>query len=200
VVDMTIDMHTGANRLTALVLAVPDDALSRPTPCRDYTVGDLLDHISGFAVGIGAAGRKDVQGMRPPSPGRSADLGDRWRTRIPAELVALATAWDDPAASEGMTGGPLDMPAEVAALVGVEELCIHGWDLARALGQPFDATSAELDVIARFFSQFGPDQRGSAYAPPVATSATDRLTRAIAGSGRDPNWRLSPASVPQPDG
>jgi uncharacterized protein (TIGR03086 family) len=186
---MTIDMHTGANRLASLVWAAPGDALSHPTPCSEYTVGDLLDHVSGFAVGIAAAGRKDAGGMKPPSPGRAANLGEGWRTRIPAELVALAEAWDDPAAYEGMTGGPLDMPGEMAATVGVEELCIHAWDLASALGEPFEATSTELDIIDKFFSRFGPDLRGSAYKPPVTSSATDRLARAIAVSGRDPHWR-----------
>ena len=186
---MTMDMHPGADRLAALVRGVPDDALGRGTPCSEYTVGDLLDHVSGFAVGIAAAGRKDVDGMKAPSPGRAADLGEGWRTRIPAELLALASAWDDPAAYEGTTGGPLDMPAEIAAVVGIEELCIHGWDLARALGEPFAVTTAELDVLERFFSLFGPDERGSAYDPPVESSTTDLLARAIALSGRDPGWR-----------
>ena len=185
---MTIDMHPGANRLAALVQAVPDDALNHPTPCRDYTVGDLLDHISGFAVGIAAAGRKDARGMTPPGPGRAANLGEGWRTRIPAELAELAEVWDDPAAYEGMTGGALDMPGEVAATVAVEELCIHGWDLARALGEPFEVADAELDVVDRFFSQIGPDQREWAYSPPVDSSVTDRLSRAVAESGRDPDW------------
>jgi uncharacterized protein (TIGR03086 family) len=185
---MTLDMHTGAERLAALVRAVPDDALGRPTPCSEYTIGDLLDHISGFAVGITAAGRKDERGMRPPEPGSAAHLGDDWRTRIPGELHDLAATWDDPAAYEGMTGGPLDMPGEMAATVGVEELCIHGWDLARALGQPFEASEAELDVVDHFFSLFGDQARGGAYDDAVETTSADRLTQALAFSGRDPQW------------
>jgi uncharacterized protein (TIGR03086 family) len=185
---MTLDLHPGADRLAALVRAVPDAALAGPTPCAEYAVGDLLDHISAFAVGIAAAGRKDVDGMRPPGPGRAEDLGPDWRERIPDELAALARAWDDPAAYEGMTGGPLDMPAEHAALVGLEELCIHGWDLARTIGRPFEATVAELDGIDRFFSLFGEQLRGSAYGPAQPAPAGDRLAGAIAQSGRDPGW------------
>ena len=45
-----------------------------------------------------------------------------------------------------------------------------------------------LDAIETFFSLFGPDQRGAAYDAPVPSPATDRLTRAIATSGRDPHW------------
>jgi uncharacterized protein (TIGR03086 family) len=182
---MTMDLHTGAKRMAELVRLVPDDALGRPTPCSGYTVGDLLDHVSGFATGITAAAAKT--GFAGASPGGAANLGEDWRTRIPAELSALALAWDDPAAYEGTTGGALDMPGEMAATVGVEELCIHGWDLARAVGQPFDATDAELDVVDHFFSLFGPDQRGDAYGPAVA-GGTTRLDRALATSGRDPAW------------
>jgi uncharacterized protein (TIGR03086 family) len=188
---MTIDMHPATTRLGALLQAVSDDALSDPTPCRDYTIGDLLDHISAVAVGIAAAGRKDVDAMRPPSPGDATNLGDDWRMRLPVELAVLAEVWAEPAAYEGMTGGPLDMPAEQAAIIALEELCIHGWDLARAVGQPFDVTGAELDVIDTFFSMFGPDQRGPAYDPPVDSAGADRLTAVIALSGRDPAW--SPA-------
>ena len=191
---MTLDMHPGADRLAALVRAVPDTALGDPTPCRDYCVGDLLDHISGFAVGIAAAGRKDDEGMRPPEPGRADNLGADWRERIATEVVALADVWDDPASYEGMTGGSLDIPAEAAAVVAVEELCIHGWDLARAIGAPFVATAGELDVVDQFFSMFGVDQRDDAYDPPVAVAVAvaaatdDRLAGAIATSGRDPSW------------
>lgn len=185
---MTLDMHPGAARVAALVRAVPDSALQHPTPCSEYSIGDLLVHISGVAVGIAAAGRKAVDGLQAPPAGDAAGLGADWRTRIPDELAALATVWDDPAAYEGTTGGPLDMPAEQAAIIAVEELCIHGWDLARALGQPFDATDAELDVIDAFFSLFGVEQRAGAYDPPVAAPPADRLTSVIALSGRDPAW------------
>ena len=184
---MTQDLHPSARRMADLVRAVPDSALGDPTPCAEYTVGDLLDHISGFAVGIAAAARKDEQGMKPPEPGRAANLGDGWRDRIAAELRSLALAWDDPAAYQGMTGGPLDMPGEVAATVAVEELCVHGWDLARSTGQPFEATDAELDVVDRFFGLFGDQGRGGAYGPALEGGDT-RLDRALAFSGRDPAW------------
>jgi uncharacterized protein (TIGR03086 family) len=185
---MTQDMHPSAQRMAELVRNVSDSALADPTPCSEYKVGDLLDHISGFATAIARVATKTV-GYDPTDPGSSANLGADWRERIPAELLALAVAWDDPAAYEGMTGGPIDMPAEMAAVVAVEELCIHGWDLARATGQPFEATDVELDAVDHFYSLFSANQRGDAYGPGVETASPSRLDRAIATSGRDPGWR-----------
>ena len=51
-------------------------------------------------------------------------------------LDQLAEAWADPAAWEGLTeAGGLTMPAEVAGTVALDEVVLHGWDLARATGQ-----------------------------------------------------------------
>jgi hypothetical protein len=43
---MTVDLGPAASRLGALVAAVPDDALTNPTPCPDYALADLLDHVA----------------------------------------------------------------------------------------------------------------------------------------------------------
>ena len=59
-----LDLEPAARRIAGLVAAVPDDALGAPTPCARYTVGDLLDHIAGFAVAFTAAARKTPLGGR----------------------------------------------------------------------------------------------------------------------------------------
>jgi uncharacterized protein (TIGR03083 family) len=40
------DLGPAADTLCALIAAVADSDLGRPTPCTEYTVGDLLHHIS----------------------------------------------------------------------------------------------------------------------------------------------------------
>src|SRR4051812_35820039 len=102
--------------MRGLVERVPEDALDRRTPCAGYMLGDLLDHVSGFARGLYAAAKKDAGS--PPEPADASHLGADWRTRIPKELDALVDAWRDPAAREGMTGaGGIELPGEVAAVV-----------------------------------------------------------------------------------
>ncbi len=190
-----LDLNPAAVRMTSLVSGTPDEALESPTPCSAYRVGDLLDHIAGLTVAFTEAATKTTPaGAGPPPEGDMANLDAEWRRKLPPALEELAEAWRDPAAYNGMTSaGGIEMPGEIAAIVALEELVVHGWDLARATGQPFDPTPAELDAVEGFLSQFsGPDQadlRGTAYATPVVVSDdAPRLDRVVALSGRDPGW------------
>src|ERR1700735_1102097 len=164
-----VDLAPAARRMTGLITSVPDDLLSAPTPCQSYAVGDLLDHVGGLALAFTAAAAKASGSAQSQSPlGSAARLAGDWRTRIPRDLDALTRAWRDPAARTGVTrAGGVDLPREVAAVVALEELVIHGWDLARASGQPYGCDEQELEVVRGFIAQFaGPGQeelRGEAY-------------------------------------
>src|SRR5689334_14546108 len=118
--DPTIDLGPATDQLAALVRSVADDQLGRPTPCPDYTVGDLLDHIDGLALAFTWAATKSAPtgGDAPAASGDASRLGDDWRNRIPDRLAALADAWRDAAAWTGMTqAGPVELPGQVAGLV-----------------------------------------------------------------------------------
>jgi uncharacterized protein (TIGR03086 family) len=189
-----VDLEPAAERMAALIRHIPDDALDAPTPCPDYALGDLLDHVDGFAQAFTAAATKSTGPASSQSPGDASRLGDDWRTRIPEHLTTLTEAWRDPDALSGMTrAGGIEMPGEVAAVVALEELVIHGWDVARATGQDLDCDDSTLEVVRGFLAQFaGPDQaelRGDAYGAPVDVSeAAPLLDRTVALSGRDPRW------------
>src|SRR5436190_21537060 len=108
------DLRPAAARIATLVEAVSDDDLTRPTPCANYTVGDLLDHVGGGAVAFRAAAVK--QPLGPAPAGDASRLADDWRTRIPADVHAAAEAWLDDDAWKGMTAvGGVDLPGEIAA-------------------------------------------------------------------------------------
>jgi uncharacterized protein (TIGR03083 family) len=85
-----LDLEPAARRMADLVAAVPDEALDRPTPCTRYTVGDLLDHIAGFAIAFTAAARKTPLDGAPA--GDAANLAADWRDRIPRDLIATGEA------------------------------------------------------------------------------------------------------------
>jgi uncharacterized protein (TIGR03086 family) len=189
-----IDLEPAARRLGALVRAVPDEALDRPTPCPDYCVGDLLDHVGGLAFAFRAAATKDFTGITGDGPsGDASRLGDGWRERISDDLVAMAEAWREPDAWTGMTSaGGVDLPGEVAGLVALDELVIHGWDVARATEQPYDAEADELEAVRAFvgpMAEAPPEQRAGLFGPvvPVPDDAPE-LDRIIGLTGRDPNW------------
>jgi uncharacterized protein (TIGR03086 family) len=189
-----VDMEPAARRLADLVIGVPDELLGGPTPCSAYTLGDLVDHVGGLSLAFTAAATKAVgdAGSQAPSPDASR-LGPDWRTRIPRELGALAEAWRDPGAWTGMTqAGGIELPGEIAGLVALDELVIHGWDVARASGQPYECDPALLDVVHGFVAQFsapGQAPQEGIFGPAVEVPANaPLLDRVIGLTGRDPAW------------
>jgi uncharacterized protein (TIGR03086 family) len=199
---VTVDLGTAAEQTAAVVRGVGDDQLSSPTPCPAYNVADLLDHIGGLSVAFAAAANKalddDVTGT-PPQPDGS-HLGDDWRTRIPRDVFAVAEAWRDPEAWTGMTqAGGVDLPGEVAGVVALNELVVHGWDLARATGQRYECDQATLEACHGFVSSFsGPgseDARSGLFGPVVDVPADALLLDQVIGlSGRDPEWSAPPGT------
>ena len=195
---MTVDIEPATTQLGALVRGVPDDALDRPTPI-GFSVGVLLDHIRVLSLAFAAAARKDTSsGLTgaPPAPD-AKNLPDDWRESIPASLDALAVAWHHPAAWEGMTQiADMDMPGEAVGIVALDEVLIHGWDLARSTGQPFDASEELLDALSAFLSHMAEPAMASAreglFGPVVPVPAdAPRLDQVLGLAGRDPGWSAS---------
>jgi uncharacterized protein (TIGR03086 family) len=193
---MTIDLGPAARQMADLVRATPDDLLAAPTPCTNYCVGDLIDHIGGLAKAFTWAATKESLDL--PDQTQSGDasrLEPGWRDRIVSDVVALAEAWRDPAAWTGTTkAGPVEMPGEIGGLVALDELVVHGWDLAVATGQEFSADDATLEGAASFLAMFsgpGTEQlRGDAFGAERAVAASaPLLERVLAMAGRDVNWR-----------
>ncbi len=183
-----IDLAPAGQRLAALVRAVPDDALDRPTPCAEYTVGDLLDHVAGFLIAFRAAAVKDP--IDRSGAGDVANLPPDWRTRMPADIDALVEAWAVPDAWEGMTAaGGVDLPGEVAAIVALDELVLHGWDLAKAIGQPVHYDGPGLEEVYAAVQQFRAMGLDTIFGPEVTIADDAPLFDRIRGvTGRDPGW------------
>jgi uncharacterized protein (TIGR03086 family) len=183
-----VDLEPAARRLADLIEAVPDDALDRRTPCEAFSVGDLLDHVGGMALAFTAAAAKTP--LEGAASGDAARLGPDWRTRIPRDLLALAEAWRDPEAWTGMTGaGGVELPGEVAGAVALDELVIHGWDLAKATGQPAGYDGPGLESVHGMVKQFREAGIEGLFGPEVAVPADAPLLDRILGlAGRDPGW------------
>jgi uncharacterized protein (TIGR03086 family) len=172
---------------------VPEELLGAPTPCLEYTLGDLVDHIRQLTIAFTAAAKKDTAGMRSGrAPGDAKNLGDDWRTRIPGDLSALADAWREPAAWTGMTmAGGIDLPGELAGIIALDELVVHGWDVARASGQDFDQDRESLEAVYAFVKQFSSagEAREGMFGPEVAVpDDAPLLDRLLGLTGRDPGW------------
>jgi uncharacterized protein (TIGR03086 family) len=184
-----VDLQPTADRVVALLPAIDDDLLDRPTPSADTSVGDLLSHLHGLADAFRAGAEKQPDSGPPPA--RPPALTPDWRVELPARLTALVQAWRTPAAREGTTSvGGVSMPAAMVAVVALDELLLHGWDLARATGQAYDADPEAVAACHGFVAAMArpegvPGLFGPPFPVPDDASALDQL---LGMSGRNPAW------------
>ena len=189
-----LDLQPATREVARLLAGVDDGQMADPTPS-DCDVATLLDHLMGLTLAFTWAAEKSAAEHGSTAPGPAADsLDPAWRAVLPERLAALAAAWEDPQAWEGMTeAGGQTMPAEVIGLVALDEVVLHGWDLARGTGQVFRCDPASTEAVLRFTARSAePDQAASReglFGPVVAVPAdAPAFHRALGFAGRDPRW------------
>lgn len=129
--------------------------------------------------------------------GDRQQLRPRWGERITAQLDELAQAWAEPDAWDGETvQGGIPVPVSMAGMFVLDELIVHGWELARATGQPFEAGEEDVQALIDFLESLPPMEEAKGFFdPPVpiadSAPAQDRL---IALTGRDPSWTAHSSS------
>ena len=195
-----LDLHCAADEVARLVAGVRDDHLGGTTPCPDYPVAALLDHLMGLCTAFIHAARKmplpaDGGGESAPGTVNAAHLDPAWREQLPVRLRELADAWDDPGAWEGQaTAGGVTAPAGVMGAVALDEVAVHGWDLARATGQDYRLDDATVEAVLAFTTESATPEnapmRAGIFGPVVDVPAdAPAWDRAMGFAGRDPQWR-----------
>ncbi|GGO84849.1 TIGR03086 family metal-binding protein [Wenjunlia tyrosinilytica] len=190
-----IDLEPAARRIALLAEGVTNDQLTAPTPCPGCAVRNMLGHLIGLSVAFRDAGRKELgetTGTPPNAVVPDIEDGESWRTELPQRLDELTATWRDPEAWEGMTqAGGLTFPAAEAGRVALNELLIHGWDLARATGQPYDPDTLSLEASYAMLAPTANERPpGGPFGPAVEIPAdAPLLDRVIGLSGRDPSWK-----------
>ncbi|MBT2419091.1 TIGR03086 family protein [Streptomyces sp. ISL-22] len=177
-------------RAVPVVRGIPDEALAAPTPCADYDVKALVNHLFQVVVEfqkLAAKGESDFSS----TPDR-VGAGPDWRERFADETARLVAAWSAPGAEEG-TAGAWQMPARLVGSMALLDLTVHVWDLARATGQGFrpdEGAEPVLEQLAGTVAELAPTARATGvFGEPVqvgeGASAWERL---LAQTGRDPYW------------
>jgi uncharacterized protein (TIGR03086 family) len=191
-----VDLTQSARVLGDLVAGVADDQLTAATPCPMYTLGDLVEHIGVLAVAFTKAADKTSTAADQAGEGDATRLPSDWRQRIPADLAKMAGAWNAPDAWTGETfAGGVAAPAEVMGMIALDELVVHGWDVARSVGADYHGDDAALQVLHGFLAQVpmaapdasndGRDAFGSAVDVADDAPVIDRIVGLV---GRDPGW------------
>jgi uncharacterized protein (TIGR03086 family) len=185
-----IDLKPACEAMIDVLSGVTADQLPRSSPCTDYTVGDLIDHVDYVARLFTALAHKDdaeLQGTDADS--RATHLGDGWHDSVAQHVRALGKAWDGRSAWQGSTNmsGP-DLANELWGKIALTEMVVHGWDIATATNAPFGLPEHTLDACLEHVTAFIPTAPVPAlWGPPVEVATTaPLLDRIVSITGRKP--------------
>jgi uncharacterized protein (TIGR03086 family) len=149
--------------------------LEQPTPCPEWTVRGLANHL----IAQPRVFVTMLQGSPPGWNGREdyvEHLGEELRTRG----NTLINLWREVSAADAlMVGDPDWQSAEIA---------IHTWDLAVALGRPTDALDEAVAqrALVTLDRVLGPERKGRAWAnAKAAPEGSNAYEHLAAYAGRD---------------
>jgi uncharacterized protein (TIGR03086 family) len=178
-----------------LIGAVSSDKWSNPTPCTDWDVRALVNHLvfgNKMFAGILRGDPPPDQAQLPALRARD-HLGDDAAAAYRAAGDAVLAGFEQPGVMEKVFVAPVGAaPGAVMLHLRITETLVHGWDLAQAIdstkGFPDDIAEQELAFssgsiapdVPRTGHPFGPVQTMAADAP-----AIDRLAAFL---GRDAHW------------
>lgn len=134
----------------------PAGLLDARTPCPDFSVADLLDHLMMVVRRVAVIGHgghfSDVQ---------HEALGSGWSKAYQACTEDMAAAWADDAQLGQLYEVPWgQFPGAPVLIAYTGELAVHGWDLAQATDQPFHIADELLELAlmgAKFIPAEGRD-------------------------------------------
>ncbi|MHC1563590.1 TIGR03086 family metal-binding protein [Actinomycetospora sp. C-140] len=180
------DLGPAAREVARVAAQVSDDDLDRPSPCGPWTVRELVGHLLALTAHFANVARH-TESDRGGAP---AAVGDGWRALLDERLADLAAAWTEPGAWEGEgSAGGLTMPRAQLGIVALEELVLHGWDLARSVGATYCVRDEDVAAVGEFVggvAQAGEQARTGLYGPIVEVATDTEFDRVLALAGRDP--------------
>ncbi len=162
-----LDRSLGYTRV--ILAGVAGVHLDRPTPCRDWSLGDLLAHMedaldafteaAGGSLGTTVGGR--ASGAAVPRVNRLQD-----------KACALLGAWsgDTP---DGVSVAGHDLSSDLLVATAALEITVHGWDVGQAVGDgpPVpDELAGRLLPVARLLVH--PEDRAVRFAAPRPVPAS----------------------------
>lgn len=125
-------LEQGLEQTGRVVAGVKPEQYSAPTPCAEWDVRAVLDHIIGGNHFFAAA----ASGQSLP-PGEVPDpLGDDPAGAYAQGAKAALEAWRQPGAAERTITLPIgDVPGAFGMGLHFVDHVVHAWDIAKATGQ-----------------------------------------------------------------
>jgi len=154
---------------------------NKQTPCREFNVAQLTDHLMNSITVLGGAA--------------GAELPERDRDGSVESQVALAArpaldAWHKRGLDGMVTAGSNEAPAKIMAGILSLEFLVHAWDYAKATGGEVTVPDALSDYVLGLAKKIiTPEGRSNVgFDDPVDVAVDARvLDRLIAYTGRQPS-------------
>jgi uncharacterized protein (TIGR03086 family) len=151
--DVLANFDRAAAAAKSVVDGVRDEQWGLPSPCAEWDVRAVLNHL----VMGNLMAHAGVRGRQPPSD-RSADyLGIDPRAAFADSLVACRAAFAEPGVLDKLVRTPLgEQPGRFYVHMRINELLAHGWDIAAATGQSSDlAPELAKEALERWQTRLG---------------------------------------------
>ncbi|WP_123028396.1 TIGR03086 family metal-binding protein [Mycolicibacterium stellerae] len=160
---------------------IANDDWSKQTPCREFDIATLTDHLMNSIIVIGGAA-----GAEPPE----RDSTDSVERQIVAAARPALDAWHRRGLDGSVKFGDSEAPARVMAGILSLEFLVHAWDYAAAMGSTVNAPDSLVDyvlgVARRVITPQGRTSAGFDDPIDVPTDASS-LDRLLAYTGRSPS-------------
>ena len=177
--DVHAEISTNAVRL---VEGITDEQWSQPTPCSEWDVRALVNHMAGTSKVLTASARREA----PTSEPNDENLGDDPVGSFTTAIAGAQAAWQTPGALDGEVNVPFDMPAVAALGVNILDVGTHCWDLATATGQEHGLSAGAVAAIDAFNRQLVSDEvrSGGGFGEQLEPQSADDLAEMLAFVGR----------------
>jgi uncharacterized protein (TIGR03086 family) len=166
--------------LQQVLHTVAGDDMSRQTPCTQFNVAQLTEHLLNSITAIGG-----MAGAEMPA----TDESDSPERRVVSAARPALDAWHRRGLEGNVPFGKGEMPAKGACGILSLEFLVHAWDYARAVGHDVNAPEPLAEyVLSLARATIQPELRSRAgFDDPVAVAEdADALDRLVAFTGRNP--------------
>ncbi|WP_197503965.1 TIGR03086 family metal-binding protein [Mycobacterium sp. 852014-50255_SCH5639931] len=179
----TDELHSAEDTLGVLqrvLHTIAADDLSRQTPCAEFDVAQLTDHLLNSITALGG-----MVGAEIPE----RDQGDSVERQVVAAARPALDAWHRHGLDGSVPFGKGEMPAKSACAVLSIEFLVHAWDYAAAVGHETNAPEPLSEYVLGLARKvIRPELRGGAgFDDPVdVPEDAGALEQLVAFTGRNP--------------
>lgn len=179
----TDELHSAEDTLGVLqrvLHTVAADDVTRQTPCAEFDVARLTEHLLKSITGLGG-----MVGAQIPEP----DASDSVERQVVAAARPALDAWHRHGLDGTVPFGKGEMPANAACAILSIEFLVHAWDYAVAVGHEINAPEPLSEYVLEWAHRIiKPEQRRTAgFDDPVDVPAdAGALEQLVAFTGRNP--------------